>query len=136
VRRRAVVRALARHRGESGILVYVDWPLTYRHVHATTEDVVCVVESGRGPMHMRTVITRHRLAWSHRPYFQPLPSGVYALTLISRGLVERKDEAHVSVTVTDRGPVLLTCLPAKRRFLTKARERSEWSVNQDPLVDA
>ncbi|MEX1106996.1 MAG: hypothetical protein WEB78_12425, partial [Ilumatobacteraceae bacterium] len=89
---RAVAAALKKFEGQNGLLFNVCWPITARHVPATTERVMCVARLTRGILRSQTVVTRSRLS-RRRPFFQPLPPGDYTLLLTSEGRRNRRDES-------------------------------------------
>lgn len=68
----------------------------------------------------------------HRPALLPLPPGDYTLRLSSEGRRRRRDNSLLRIAVPSAPPIVLTCLPAKRRFLTAERLETAWFLDPQP----
>lgn len=116
-----------KHREESGIVFDVRWPISHRHLPATTESVTCVGIQ-RGFLGRRVFFYRHRFD-RRKPVFMPMRAGRYTLTLCSTGH-GHSDEATLVVDVDRTHPQVITCWPAKRRVLSPERHTTKWVVQR------
>jgi hypothetical protein len=105
----------------------VHWPVSYRLGDAPTEEVRCTAKHWFGD---KVLFARHRFQ-RRRPVFVPVYPGRYRLQLTTTGANARADEIEIDLVIPNGRPVLITCRPAKRRFITAARTRSTWSVGAD-----
>lgn len=122
--RPAVERAFRKHAGKSGIVFDIRWPVTHRYLPATTERVMCTYDTGR---ETKIVLTRSRLD-SRRPIFVPMAAGGYLMRFTSEGW-KHWDQFELDVIVRGAQPVLITCWPAKRRFIGSPRPQTTWAAS-------
>lgn len=123
---RAVHRVSARHQDESGIVVEVLWPVTYRNWHARVETVIAHEAKRFGG---RTVHFHRGRFSRHRPFWVAMPVGAHHLTIEAVGhRWTETAEAELTVPKGNQHVVFL-CWPAKRRLVTPERPKTEWEVH-------
>ena len=120
-------RQADKHRDESGIVFDVRWPVSNRLLPSTTESVSCVGEEG-GFLGRRFTFYRHRTS-RRRPVFVSVRPGRYVLALSSEGH-RHGDEMTLEIQVEPTDPIVVTCWPAKRGFLSPGRRQTSWVVTR------
>lgn len=128
-RRSAVERLVRRHRGETGMVVDVRWPVSWVYVPATVEVARVVEKTWLGETER---FSGHRLG-RRRPKWVALRPGVHRLKCQSFGRdLNVVDVREVKIEVPQGGHAVLTCWPAKRRGLTPARAFTSWRGDVAP----
>lgn len=128
-RRSAVERLLRRHRGETGMVVDVRWPVTWIYVPATVERARVVEKTWLGDTER---FSDHRLG-RRRPKWVAMKPGPHLLKCESFGSdvrdVSEVDVREIKIQVPQAGHAVLTCWPAKHRGLTAARAFTAWQAD-------
>ncbi|HUR76702.1 MAG TPA: hypothetical protein VMZ22_02060 [Acidimicrobiales bacterium] len=118
------IRRVARkHRGQTGLVVQIFWPVAPRGWNLSVDSVSCW-QPQRKLFGGSTIYFWRSALGNRRPFWVPMKPDRYRLTFSAEG--KRPQEKQIRLNLGRGEQQLMLCWPAKRRVVTRERQWTVW----------